>query len=339
MANKTLARAKDAKDDEFYTQLSDIENELGHYGEHFRGRTVFCNCDDPARSDFWRYFHLNFQTLGLKKLISTYFSDTEPVYKTEYTGGNDADTEAGTKNLLEGNGDFESAECIGLLKEADIVVTNPPFSVAGKKFIPLLRRYNKKYLIVGDLNWVTYKSVFPMLKNGELRFGYCSIKQFRRPDGSTAKFGNKLWFTNLDTDRRHESLILTKNYYGSENKYPKYDNYDAINTEKVSDIPKDYYGVIGVPITFLNCYNPEQFEILGYAGGLGWNGINDVPVIRKYRDAKQHNPDGNITGGGKVNTGAALRFDKIPAARYYTVSGCDGYLLRTYGRILIRRKS
>ena len=238
MANENLHKAKEAKNDEFYTQLNDVSEELRHYKEHFKNKIIFCNCDDPTWSAFWRYFHLNFDHLGLKKLISTHYDKEKPTYKMEYTGGNDNDIEAGVKTPLEGNGDFRNQECIDLLKEADIVVTNPPFSIARENFIPQLFEYKKKFLIIGDLNWVTYKIIFPLLKNNEMWMGYSAVKEFLQPDGTIKKFGNKLWFTNLDIKKRHEKLILWKNYTPAE--FPQYDNYDAINVDKVSNIPCDY---------------------------------------------------------------------------------------------------
>ena len=238
MANENLHKAKEAKNDEFYTQLNDVAEELRHYKEHFKDKVIFCNCDDPTWSAFWRYFHLNFEHLGLKKLISTHYDKEKPTYKMEYTGGNDNDIEAGVKTPLEGNGDFRNQECIDLLKEADIVVTNPPFSIAREDFIPQLFEYKKKFLIIGDLNWVTYKIIFPLLKNNEMWMGYSAVKEFLQPDGTIKKFGNKLWFTNLDIKKRHEKLILWKNYTPAE--FPQYDNYDAINVDKVSNISCDY---------------------------------------------------------------------------------------------------
>ena len=334
-ANANLHKAKGAKNDEFYTQFTDVAKELIHYKSHFKDKIVICNCDDPTWSAFWKYFHLNFEALGLKKLISTHYDKTEPTYKMEYTGGDDNDIEVGVKTPLEGNGDFRNQECLDLLDEADIVVTNPPFSLA-REYLACLVEHGKKFLIVGDMNWITYKEVFPLLKSNSIWLGNCSVKEFVQPDGTIKKFGNKLWFTNLDIAKRHEKLILWKNYTPEE--YPKYDNYDAIEVSKITDLPVDYDGVMGVPITYLDKHTPAQFEILGYTGGLGWNEQNDVQTTKEYVDAKQHNPDGSITSGGKVNTGAALRYDSIPADRYYSASNVNGYLLRTYGRILIRRK-
>lgn len=263
----------------------------------------------------------------------------------EYEGGDDNNVEIGVKTPLEDNGDFRNKECLDLLDECDIVVTNPPFSLA-RNYVQCLREHNKQFVIIGDLNWITYKEIFPMLKDNEVWLGYSSVKEFVQPDGTIKKFGNKLWYTNLDIQKRHERLILWQRYYDddrnplpdAEERYPHYDNYDAINVDKVADIPVDYSGVMGVPITFLDKYNPKEFEILGYTGGLGWNNQNDVKTTKEYLECKQHNPDGSITSGGKVNTGAALCFSVIPAQRYYTASNCDGYLLRTYGRILIQKK-
>lgn len=343
--NDNLHKAKDAKNDEFYTRIEDVAEELRHYKKHFEGKVVLCNCDDPTWSAFWRYFHLNFAELGLKKLISTHYDRTEPTYKMEYEGGDDNNVEVGVKTPLEGNGDFRNAECIKLLDECDIVVTNPPFSLA-RAYVQYLREHNKQFVIIGDLNWITYKEIFPMLKGNEVWLGYSSVKEFVQPDGTIKKFGNKLWYTNLDIQKRHEKLILWQRYYDddgnpmpdAEKRYPHYDNYDAINVDRVANIPVDYNGVMGVPITFLDKHNPKEFEILGYTGGLGWNNQNDIKTTKEYLECKQHNPDGSITSGGKVNTGAALRFIVTPTQRYYTASNCDGYLLRTYGRILIQKK-
>lgn len=259
MANENLHKAKEAKNDEFYTQLSDVAEELRHYKEHFKGKVVFCNCDDPSWSAFWRYFHLNFEHLGLKKLIATHYDKEKPTYKMEYEGGDDNDVEAGVKTPLEGNGDFRNQECIDLLKEADIVVTNPPFSIAREDFIPQLFEYKKKFLIIGDLNWVTYKIIFPLLKNNEMWMGYSAVKEFLQPDGTIKKFGNKLWFTNLDIKKRHEKLILWKNYTPAE--FPKYDNYDAINVDKVSNIPCDYCESWEVAEDEFKNFSADEWEV------------------------------------------------------------------------------
>ncbi len=300
--NNNLHKAKTAKNDEFYTQLTDIEKELKHYKNHFKDKTIYCNCDNPQYSNFWKYFHLNFNHFGLKKLIATHYHEVEPTYKIEYTGGNDNDIEVGVKTPLEGNGDFRSPECIALLQEADIVVTNPPFSLF-REYVAQLIDYDKKFICIGSQNAITYKEFFPLLKNNQVWLGYTSPKEFLQPDDSIKKFGNISWFTNLDIIKRHEKLILWQRYYDdngdksadADTRYPKYDNYDAINVNKVADIPVDYDGVMGVPITFMDKHNPEQFEILGatesegkgFSNGL-WNEKSNIPQplvngIRKYK--------------------------------------------------------
>lgn len=259
-ANSNLHKAKDAKNDEFYTQLTDVAKELMHYKAHFKDKIVFCNCDDPTWSAFWKYFHLNFAELGLKKLISTHYDKNEPTYKMEYTGGDDNDIEVGVKTPLEGNGDFRNAECIELLKESDIVVTNPPFSLF-REYITMLVESGKNFLVIGRMDACNYKEVFPLLKNNVIWYGNENVKEFFQPDGTIKKFGNICWFTNLEHSKRHEKLILWKQYTPEE--YPKYDNYNAINVNKVADIPYDYNGIMGVPVTFFQIINPEQYEILG----------------------------------------------------------------------------
>lgn len=255
-ANTNLHKAKVVKNDEFYTQFIDVEKELIHYEHHFKDKIVLCNCDDPEWSAFWIYFHLNFRALGLKKLISTHYDKEKPSYKMEYTGGDDNDIEVGVITPLMGNGDFRIDECLDILDEADIVVTNPPFSRA-IPFITTLINHNKQFLIIGDVNWITYKEIFPLIKDNKIWLGNNTVKEFIQPDGSIQKFGNKLWFTNLD----HEKLELKKRY--DKSVYPTYINYDAIDIKSVADIPIDYNGKMGVPITFLRYYNPDEFEIIG----------------------------------------------------------------------------
>ena len=262
--NANLYKAKGAKNDEFYTQLTDVKKELIYYKTHFKDKIVLCNCDDPTWSAFWKYFHLNFAELGLKKLISTHYDKTEPTYKMEYTGGDDNNIEVGVKTPLEGNGDFRNKECLDLLDECDIVGTNPPCSLF-REYVACLMEHEKKFLIIGNKNAITYKEFFPLLKNDDVWIGYNNVHEFRQPDGSIKKFGNIGWYTNLDIQKRHEKLILWKEY--NEVEYPKYDNYDAINVDKVTDIPVDYYGVMGVPITFIDYYCPEQFEIVAFRKG------------------------------------------------------------------------
>ena len=275
--NTNLHKAKEVKNDEFYTQLSDVENELKHYKEHFKDKIILCNCDDPTQSAFWRYFHLNFHHLGVKKLISTHYLHSqfkwdllaEKPYVMIYTGENDNDINVGEKTYLKGDGDFRSAECIEFLKECDIVVTNPPFSLF-REFVGQLVEYEKKFLVIGNKNAITYKEVFPLIKNNDMWLGVNNVTTFIQPDNTIKKFGNIGWFTNLEHHKRHEKLILYNNY--TPEKYPKYDNYDAINVDKVCEIPMDYGGVMGVPITFLDKYNPEQFEIVGHEHDLNGDG-------------------------------------------------------------------
>ena len=258
--NANLHKAKDAKNDEFYTQLTDVSKELMHYKQHFKDKTVLCNCDDPTLSAFWKYFHLNFSALGLKKLISTHYDKTQPTYKMEYTGGNDNDIEVGVKTSLEGNGDFRNQECLDILDEADIVVTNPPFSLF-REYVAVLMEHEKKFLIIGSLNAIKYSECFPFIMNNQMWLGNNNVHNFMQPDGTVKKFGNINWYTNLDFAKRHEKIILRKEYNDKE--YPKYETYDAIEVSKVTNIPVNYNGIMGVPISFMSKYNPEQFEIVG----------------------------------------------------------------------------
>ena len=260
-----LNKAKKAKNDEFYTLYSDVEKELAHYQQHFKGKIVYCNCDNPEWSAFWRYFHINFSAMGLKKLIATYKGT--PTYKMEYTGGNDIDVTVGLRTPLKDDGDFRSQECLDILKVADIVVTNPPFSLF-REYVAQLMEYGKKFIIIGSKNAITYKDFFPLLKDNKVWIGYNNVNDFQQPDGSFKKFGNIGWFTNLGIKKRHEKIVLRKIYTPEE--YPTYDNYEAINVNKTVEIPSDYDGVMGVPISFLDKYNPNQFEIIG-----GFNGYKE----------------------------------------------------------------
>ncbi len=257
-SNTSLHAAKRAKNDEFYTQLTDIEKELRHYKDYFRGKVVFCNCDDPKWSGFWKFFEAKFEDWGLAKLVSTHYSSESPSYAQEYTG---KENPLVTKPLL-GDGDFRSPECIEILKGADIVVTNPPFSLF-REYVAQLVAHGKSFLIIGNNNSVTYKEIFTLIRANKLWLGVSPRSMtFKLPDGSS-KDVNACWFTNLPHKRRNEELILFRTYAGSERTYPKYDNFDAIEVSKVSDIPLDYAGEMGVPITFLEKYNPEQFDIVG----------------------------------------------------------------------------
>ncbi len=295
-ANANLGKARKEKNDEFYTQLIDIEKEMHHYKDHFRGKVVYCNCDDPRESNFFHYFSHNFENLGLKKLITTcykskdrdFFSkyDSESAIYLEYDGAKKGERVPDPEEIgithLKGDGDFRKEETIALLKQVDIVVTNPPFSLF-REYVAQLIEYNKKFLIIGNMNAITYKETFKFIKENKLWFGP-SIKsgdrEFGVPDNYPLKAassrvdkqGNKFirvkgvrWFTNLDYDERHEDLPLYKDY--SPEEYQTYDNYDAININKVADIPIDYDGIMGVPITFMDKYNPAQFEIIGLIAG------------------------------------------------------------------------
>jgi Adenine-specific methyltransferase EcoRI len=289
-SNVLLWKARWAKKDEFYTQLSYIEKELSHYKNHLKDKVVFCNCDDPEESHFWKYFEMNFEYLGIKKLIATHYETDKPSYKLEITGDRNYDGKINSLDIirtsLKQNGDFRSPECIKILEEADIVVTNPPFSLF-REYIAQLFEYEKKFIIIGNLNAITYKEIFKLVKENKVWPGRTFDGRniwFRIPDSyetfhkiengvKYAFVAGTIWFTNLDYDKRHEDFILYKTY--NKNEYPKYDHYDAINVDKTKDIPMDYKGSMGVPITFLLKYNPEQFEIID---GIGRYSILEGPT-------------------------------------------------------------
>lgn len=331
MANKNLNAAKEAKKDEFYTQLEDINNELRHYREHFRGKTVLCNCDDPRVSNFFTYFAYNFEFLGLKRLITTCYKNQDMdlfsqnkseqaiylIYDGDKNGNNIPDPEEIGIHPLKGDGDFRSRECIELLKQADIVVTNPPFSLF-REYVAQLMDYDKKFLIIGHQNAAMYKEIFPLIMHNKIWLGYGFkggaghfISKYE--DIATAgdhregmiRVSGVHWFTNLEIKKRQDDIILYKHYTPEE--YPHYVNYDAIEVSKTADIPCDYDGIMGVPITFLDKYNPNQFEILGIGLELA-----NMDVIKKRL--------------GKLNGGPRLYLDK------------NGELVRLYERILIRKK-
>ena len=363
MANETLKSAKKNKNDEFYTQLCDIEKELSHYKEHFYGKTVLCNCDDPRVSNFFRFFALKFKDWGLKRLITTCYknqdvdlfsqNDCEKAVWLDYYGNPNDETSTDFSTVevkeLRGDGDFRSKECIELLKQADIVVTNPPFSLF-REYVAQLVEYDKKFLIIGNVNAISYKECFSLIKENKLWLGasiHSGDREFGVPDTYplTAasfridSFGRKYirvkgvrWFTNLDYKERHEDLILYKKY--SPEEYPKYDNYDAINVDKTSDIPQDFNGVIGVPITFLDKYNPEQFEIvaLGIVGSCDFTCEKRMEILDK---------NGMPTGKYTINAKGTLyrkhlETDTKPAA----FRDCEtGELYQSiYARILIKKK-
>lgn len=304
MAQSNLNKAKVAKKDEFYTQLADIENELRHYKEHFRGKTVLCNCDDPRVSNFFHYFSYNFEYLGLRKLIATCYknqemdlfsqNNSERAIWLEYNGDLDGsripDPEEIGIHYFQGDGDFRSKECIELLKEADIVVTNPPFSLF-REYVAQLIEYDKKFIIVGHQNAIHYSEIFPLIKENKMWLGYGfkgGAAHFISNYQDTATAGDHkegmirvsgvVWFTNLEIDKRHEELILFKHYSSEE--YPKYENFDAIDVSKTAEIPCDYDGMMGVPDTFLDKYCPTQFEIVGLGCG---DLAKQIGITKNYR--------------------------------------------------------
>ena len=324
--NANMTKAKMAQNDEHYTQLADIENEIKHYRKHFENAVVFCNCDDPDWSNFWKYFYLNFEVLHLKKLISTHYDAEKSTYKMEYDGENEP-----VITDLEGNGDFRSPECIELLQEADIVVTNPPFSLF-REYVAQLMQYEKKFLIIGNLHAITYKDFFPYLQRNMVWFGFNNVKSFIEPDGSIKKFGNIGWYTNLDHNKRHEELILYKNF--SPDEYPKYDNYDAIEVGYVADIPVDYKGVMGVPISFLDKYCPEQFEIVGMpTASSNENSLNLGIDYSKHIGYKQ---DGTKTGRTGSTFGACPVFERNDGKSIYYTNGVQTVQAGSCERLFIR---
>ena len=382
--NENLHKAKDAKKDEFYTQYEDIQNELNHYEQHFKGKTVLCNCDDPFESNFCKFFLRNFNYLGLKRLICTSYS-TSPVIGQQLTlfdwmdepvvqgtgyvmdirevpmangrGVSDADIDALLKSTkrgvqkLKGDGDFRSEECIEYLKQSDIVVTNPPFSLF-REYVAQLMEYGKKFLIIGNKNAITYKEIFPLIKDNQMWVGYRGFSGgmwfYSDYEGRTEKIvdGEKLinvpsiWFTNLDHNKRHEELILYKHYYGNEEEYPRYANYDAIEVSKVSDIPCDYYEEIGVPITYLDKHNPDQFEIVGASRWLGKPMSEIAPKgsyvsggVRFYLPVESSQSvnverERERQQGGRRSTVASTTGSSSSAEKYR----------RLYDRIVIKRK-
>lgn len=289
--NTNLNKAGLAKEDEFYTKITDIEKELRHYKEHFKGKVIFCNCDDPEESNFWRYFHLNFYELGLKKLISTHFESDKPSYRMDIIS-TDKGAQFGipdyVKTPLKQNGDFRSPECIEILKEADIVITNPPFSLF-PEYVAQLIEYEKQFIIIGRETAITYRDVFPLLRDGIIWLGYNSgdmefvvpdyyeprATRYREENGVKYRsMGNIIWLTNIDIPKRHEDIPIFKSYNPAD--YQTYDNYDAINVNKITDIPADYDGIMGVPITIFHKHNPEQFEIIGLLAG-NIKGLAGIP--------------------------------------------------------------
>lgn len=331
VGNKHINQAKINKDDEFYTQYEDIEKELIHYKEQFMDKIVYCNCDDIGQSNFWRYFHLNFTYFGLKKLIATNYS-TIPgeAYKAVYDGGNDYNIFSCKCTKLEGNGDFRSEECIEVLKQADIVCTNPPFSLF-RDFMRVMLDNDKQYLIVAALNCLSHQIVITLFTNNNIKTGYNILNRFLRP-GNEYKDVCCNWLTNIDI-AIHKELQLTNKY--DSNKYVKYDNYDAIEISKLKNIPYDYTGIMGVPITYLWYHNKDKFDILGSSAFRN----NYYFHIKYYENPKQHNTDGSITNVSKVNIDTIIAYEKTPKNKvYYTADNSDKYLISTYRRIFIKKK-
>ncbi|QIX25180.1 modification methylase [Nocardioides sp. JQ2195] len=353
---RSLGDAKAAKDDEFYTQLSDIEKELRHYRKHFKGKVVYLNCDDPRESEFFHYFSYNFEKLGLKKLIAACYKsqnmdlfsteDSEQAVYLEYDGDKDGDRIPGRDEIevqtFEGDGDFRSEESIALLKQADVVVTNPPFSLF-REYVAQLIEHDKKFLIIGNMNAVAYKEIWSHIKANRLWLGVTRtgtgqmwfrvnedfpVKSGQKVGNDGHRYqtiGNTAWFTNLDHAKRHEELTLFKTY--SPEEFPRFDNFDAIEVAKTVNIPVDYDGVMGVPVTFLGKYNPDQFEILG-------TDESDYPPTKTYK-GKSKVVDGVPVRSNTGSGGAYIRADSFGPGTFFDV----GYpLRRTYKRIFIRRK-
>jgi hypothetical protein len=342
--NRSLHAAKKARADEFYTQLPDIERELKHYRDHFHDKVVYCNCDDPRVSAFFHYFSYNFEKLGLKRLITTCYksqerdlfsqNDSEHAIWLDYNGDTDGSgvpdpEEIGIKPLKE-DGDFRSAEGIELLRQSDIVVTNPPFSLF-REYVAQLMEYEKKFVVIAPWNAITYKEIFPLVKDNRLWLGYgfqAGNAYFATPphanpgdyangvynaETGLVKFRNVTWFTNLDVSKRHEELVLYKTYNPTD--YPAYDNYEGIEVSKVANIPRDYDGVMGVPVTFLDSYNPEQFEILGITDRGNEYGLKTKEYVK-----------GDAPKPNDLNRRAAI---KLP----------DGTYKATFARLLIKART
>ena len=337
--NKKLGDAKKQKKDEFYTQLSDIEHELRHYEHHFKGKTVLCNCDDPRISNFFHYFSYKFEDLGLKRLITTCYknqerdlfsqNNSERAIWLEYNGDKNGnrvpDPEEIGIRYFTGDGDFRSDECIELLKQADIVVTNPPFSLF-REYVAQLVKYEKKFLIIGHQNAIKYKEIFPLIRANKLWLGYGfkggagHFINEHYEDYATAgdhregmiRVSGVTWFTNLDIKKRHEEYVFIRRYKAAE--YPKYENYDAIDVSESKNIPEDWFGEMGVPITFLDRYNPEQFEIIGIAEGDSGKELGLRPVPKELKLINRSLRDG----------------------QFYLMK--DGRPIKPFSRIVIRRR-
>ncbi len=357
--NTGLTAAKINKKDEFYTRIEDIQREVSDYKKHFKNKVVYCNCDDPSASDFFQYFSLNFEALELKKLISScyrnqewnLFSDNRSekavylVYEGDKNNNRIPDPEEIGIKEFEGDGDFRSEESIELLKQADIVVTNPPFSLI-REYIAQLIEYKKKFIIIAKLTVVKDKHIFPLLYENKMWLGngfqgdaghfknstYENYTASGEKIEGTIRVPGVIWLTNLKNSRMEKELPLFKKYNKKE--FPKYDNYDAIEVTSRNNIPEDYKGVMGVPITFIQKHNPKQFELIGVTNGRDEFGAKPT---KKYINPKQHK-DGVISNGSKINTNAALLHKDKPKGIYYTADNADGYLESIYTRFLIKNK-
>ena len=355
---KTLRNAKINKNDQFFTQLFDIENELCNYSKQLKGKTVLVNCDGSIESNFRKHFMMMFDVYGLKKLIVTTFNtDGLPAKKYEITEQptvNKTMMDSAAFTYLDGDGDFRAPECVDLLKECDVVVGNPPFSLF-REYVSLILSHNKQLLIIGNLNAVTYKEIFPLIKDNKLWLGTTLggglAPEFQIPphyevngtqsrtdeDGNNfVRVNSTVWFTNLPHDKRKAKLLFVHEY--NDEDYPSYDNYDAINVNKVKDIPVDYEGIIGVPITFLNKYNPDQFEIVGLGNGTALFG-----PTKTYNTVSLVNAKGQSSAGKVLNRVLVLAYDhvtKIPkrTKSYYVSPDYEGVYVAPYARILVRMK-
>lgn len=345
--NKNLTSAKKAKNDEFYTRISDIENELKYYKDQFYDKVVYCNCDNPKKSEFCTFFRLKFVDWGLKKLIVTCITEDNSnglayIWDRDINGNGIMDEDEVTPVPMQTNGDFRSPECIAYLQEADIICTNIPFSLC-RDYIKQVTDYSKKFLIICNKNAFTYKEIFPLIKEGKIRTGKTIPQEFKLPDGTMTKKVQGLcrWFTNLETHKADNPMELIESY--NPTKFPKYDNYDAINVDKVVDIPYDYDGVIGLPITivdkiaddgFIHCSrNGEQVKFKLVALG---NSRENFTPTKNYINPKKHKPNGDVINGNAINCVLAIDYINKPKGIYYT-SDNSHYLFAPYARILITK--
>ena len=319
--NSNFSNAKREKNDEFYTLRDDVAKELSHYEKQLYGKSVFCNCNDDENSAFWCYLSENFDKMHLKKLTAVKYG--EQSYRLDMT-------EKGkiNKRFLDGDGDFRSKESMEILENSDIIITNPPFSLF-REYIGLLLKLNKDFLIVGSMNMIVCREIFPYFMEEKLRLGYNSVNNFVQTNGQICKFGNILWYTTLKTESQDKPLVLSKRY--NSKKYPYYDNYPAIDVGRIADIPCDYYGIMGVPISYLTRHDPQQFKVIGLTQG------NDG-LAKRYENLIQYRVDGTTANGSKANTSAVLSVSQKPNRIYYKASNAEGYLICRYVRVLIQRK-